>query len=72
MSELLNPVHIDTVIVGTATVLTTSKLPGTIIVSVQAQAPAECSPHTLCFHLGQEDARILHKALTDCLKGTAN
>jgi hypothetical protein len=72
MAKLLNPVHIDTIVPGTATVLTTDELPGTIIVSVQAQAPVDVSPDTLCFHLSQEDARQLHRALTACLKGTTN
>jgi len=72
MNKLLNPIHIDSIIPGTATVLTTDELPGTIIVSVQARAPVETGSDTLCFHLSQEDARRLHKALTECLKGTIN
>jgi hypothetical protein len=72
MGRLSNPVHIDTVVPGTATVLTTDELPGTIIVSVQAQAPVESSPDTLYFHLSQQDARRLHRALTECLKRTTN
>jgi hypothetical protein len=72
MGNLSNPVHIDAVVPGTATVLTTDELPGTIIVSVQAQSPVDAGPDTLCFHLSQDDARRLHRALTACLKGTTN
>jgi hypothetical protein len=73
MVRLSNSVHIDTVVPGTATVLTTDELPGTIIVSVQAQASSvQNSPDTLCFHLSQEDARRLHRALTDCLNGKSH
>jgi hypothetical protein len=72
MATLSIPIHIDTVLPGTATVLTTDELPGTVIVSVQAQAPVGISPDTLCFHLTQDDARRLHRALTACLKGTTN
>jgi hypothetical protein len=72
MGKLPNPVHIDTVVPGTATVLTTDDLPGTIIVSVQAQASVQSSLDTLCFHLSQEDACRLHRALTNCLKGKSH
>ena len=52
--------------------LTTDELPGTVIVSVQAQAAVGSSPDKLCIHLSQEDARLLHGALIACLKGTTN
>ena len=70
--EVLNPIHIDTVVEGSVTVLTSPDVPGKIIVKAQVTMPPETSPKTLLLHLGLSDAHQLHTALSACLAGTSN
>ena len=70
MGTLLNSIHIEFIVPGTATVLTTDELPGTVIVSLQAQAAVGSSPDTLCFISVRQTRGNSHGALTACLRCT--
>lgn len=71
--EIVNPVVMDTVVSGSATILTDSEnFPGKIILKVQITRPPRTSPDTLLIPLEPADAQQLHTALNACLAGTSH
>lgn len=64
--------HINSVIDGTATVVTTDHLPGTIMIAFQTSMPAETSPNSVYVHLNRENALQVYEGLKNCLRGTAS
>jgi hypothetical protein len=70
--EIANPLHIDSVVQGSVTVLTSPESPGSIILKVQATLPGQTGPSTFLFYLDPSDAHQLNAALSACLKGSSN
>jgi hypothetical protein len=72
-TDILNPIHVDTVIPGSPSVITTDDRPGIFIVKIQAaDPPDQTSLHTFLFHLNRSDAIQLQRALSVALQGTSN
>jgi hypothetical protein len=70
--EIINPIHIDTVIDGTVTASTSDEFPGKVLITAQMKIPPQTSPQTLLIELTQDDGYRLHAALSAWMKGTSN
>ena len=71
--DIVNPIFVDTVVPGSATILTDGEnLPGKIVLKIQFTMPPETSPGTFLFPIDPADARQLQKALNACLASTSH
>jgi hypothetical protein len=70
--DVINPVHIDTIVPDSVSAMTAQEAPGIVIIKAQIQMPPPSNLQTLMLHLTHNDAHILYAALSKCLKGTSN
>ena len=70
--DVINPLHLDTVVAGSVSAITSDTFPGVVMIKAQVMRPPRTSPDTILLHIDQSDARLLHTTLSNLLNATSN